>query len=186
MRSAAIGHLVFALYPLLIFLGLQFLAPRTVGLLVLAALALRYRSQAVRLASRFSPAQFAALAIPLALGAAVLVTDSEPLLRLYPAAITASMLILFGVTLVNPPTMIERIARMSEPELSPARVRYTRRVTEAWCVFFVVNTAIAAYTAAFASREAWALYNGLISYLAMGALFLGERLLRNRLIPAGE
>ena len=90
MRPAALGYFVFALYPLFIFAGLQFLNPRTVGLLVLAALVVRYRAQAARLASQFSAALFVALALPLSLGAAVLVTDSELLLRLYPAAITAS------------------------------------------------------------------------------------------------
>jgi uncharacterized membrane protein len=78
--------------------------------------------------------------------------------------------------------MIERFARLSEPELSPAGVRYTRHVTQVWCAFFVVNGAIAAYTAAFASREAWALYNGLIAYVLMGVLFGGERLVRRRLM----
>jgi uncharacterized membrane protein len=48
----------------------------------------------------------------------------------------------------------------------------------------VVNGALAAYTAVFASREAWALYNGVIAYLLMGGLFAGERLLRRRVLPA--
>ena len=65
-----------------------------------------------------------------------------------------------------------------------AASRYTRRVTLAWCAFFVVNGAIAAWTAVYSSREAWVLYNGVIAYLAMGTLFAGERLLRRRLLPA--
>jgi uncharacterized membrane protein len=171
-----IGQILFALYPLLIFAGLQFLDPRSVGLLVLIALALRYRRHVARLFTGFSVVQFVALGM--------LATNSEALLRLYPAAISASMLVLFGVTLVHPPTMVERFARLQEQELSPASVRYTRRVTQTWCGFFVVNGAIAAYTAVSASREAWALYNGVIAYLLMGTLFAGERLLRRRLLPA--
>jgi uncharacterized membrane protein len=34
-----------------------------------------------------------------------------------------------------------------------------------------------------ASRAAWALYNGLLSYLAMGALFAGEWLYRRWRYP---
>jgi uncharacterized membrane protein len=185
MRSpAALGHLAFALYPVLIFSGLQFLDARTVGAFVLVALLARYRGQAARLISGFSAAQFVALALPPFLGLAVVATNSETLLRLYPASISASMLILFGVTLVQPPSMVERFARLEEPELSRGRVRYTRYVTEIWCLFFVANGAIAAYTAALASREIWALYNGLIAYLLMGILFAGERLFRRRLMPA--
>jgi uncharacterized membrane protein len=177
-----IGQILFALYPLLIFTGLQFMDPRSVGLVVLAGLALRYRAQAVRLVTRFSTVQFVALAIAPLLGVAVLLTNSETLLRLYPAAISASMLMLFGVTLLYPPTMVERFARMQEGELSPKGVQYTRRVTESWCAFFAINGAIAVYTAAFASREAWALYNGFLAYLVMGTLFAGERLVRRRVL----
>ena len=41
-----------------------------------------------------------------------------------------------------------------------------------------MNGAIALITALFASREVWAIYNGLLSYLIAGALFVGERLIR--------
>ena len=179
-----LGHLLFALYPLLIFAGLEFLDPRSVALLVLVALALRYRRHAARLLSGFSTVQVSALAIAPLLGLAVLATNSEILLRLYPSAVSLSMLILFGATLVHPPTMVERFARLQREELSAASVRYTRHVTQAWCLFFIANGAIAAYTAVFASREAWALYNGVIAYILMGTLFAGERVLRRRLLPA--
>ena len=182
MRARNIGPILFALYPLLIFAGLQFMDARSVALLLLIGLALRYRARVARLLSGFSLVQFVALGIPPLLGLAVLVTNSETLLRLYPAAISASMLILFGLTLLYPPTMVERFARMQEGELSPKGVQYTRRVTESWCALFAINGAIAVYTAAFASLEAWALYNGLISYLVMGTLFAGERLVRRRVL----
>ena len=181
---AAVSHLLFALYPILIFAGLQFLDARTVGAAVLVALVLRYRRNATRLASDLSPLQWIALALPPALGLAVVATNSETLLLLYPASISGSMLILFGVTLLKPPTMVERFARLREPDLSPAAVRYTRRVTEAWCLFFVCNGSIAVYTALAASREAWALYNGFIAYILMGTLFAGERAVRRRMMSA--
>jgi uncharacterized membrane protein len=57
-------------------------------------------------------------------------------------------------------------------------VRYTFRITQIWCAFFLINGTLAAYTALFTSRAAWALYNGLIAYLLMGALFAGEWLYR--------
>jgi uncharacterized membrane protein len=180
----AVSHLLFALYPILIFAGLQFLDPRTVGAAVLVALVVRYRRSALRLMAGFSFWQWLAIALPPVLGLAVIATNSETLLRLYPASISASMLILFGATLLRPPTMIERLARLRDPELPPAAVRYTRRVTEVWCLFFIFNGAIAAYTALAASREAWALYTGFITYLLMGILFAGERIARRRVMSA--
>jgi uncharacterized membrane protein len=61
-------------------------------------------------------------------------------------------------------------------------VRYTRTITLVWCAFFALNGALAIYTALLTSREAWALYNGFIAYLLMGALIAGERLTRRRLL----
>ncbi|HEY5799896.1 MAG TPA: hypothetical protein VIT92_06735, partial [Burkholderiaceae bacterium] len=57
---------------------------------------------------------------------------------------------------------------------------YTRRVTQVWCAFFVVNGAIALGLAMYASEAAWSLYTGVIAYCAMGALFAGEWLVRQR------
>jgi uncharacterized membrane protein len=45
-------------------------------------------------------------------------------------------------------------------------------------VFLLCNGAIALYTALVSSREVWALYNGLIAYGLMGAMFAGEWLVR--------
>ena len=47
-------------------------------------------------------------------------------------------------------------------------------------LFFIVNGAIALWTALAASDATWALYNGLIAYGLMGAMFAGEWLLRPR------
>jgi len=53
-------------------------------------------------------------------------------------------------------------------------VLYTRRVTQIWCAFFVLNGAFSAYTAFFWSPDAWSLYNGAIAYGMIGLLLLGE------------
>ena len=74
--------------------------------------------------------------------------------------------------------MIERVARLREPALPTAAVSYTRKVTIAWCVFFLLNGAIALYTALWASLEAWTLYNGFIAYLLIGLMFGVEWLIR--------
>ena len=61
-----------------------------------------------------------------------------------------------------------------EPDFPPAAVVYTRRVTQVWCGFFVVNGLIAVATALWASTAVWTLYNGLLSYVAMGVLMGGD------------
>ena len=101
-------------------------------------------------------------------------------LKLYPALVNAAMLLLFGLSLRFPPTAVERLARLQEPDLPPEAVAYTRRVTQMWCGFFILNGGIAVITALWSSERVWALYNGLIAYVLMGALFAGEWLVRQR------
>ncbi len=101
-------------------------------------------------------------------------------LKLYPVFISLAMLVLFAWGLFHPPTVIQRFAELKRGELSPADISYTRRVTFAWCVFFAVNGVIAASLTVAGTTAAWALYNGLISYLLMGALFCAELLTRHR------
>ena len=81
---------------------------------------------------------------------------------------------------VDLPTVIERIARLTDPALPDEAIPYVTGVTRVWCAFFVVNGAIALWTALAASDATWALYNGAIAYVLIGALLLGERLVRPR------
>jgi uncharacterized membrane protein len=75
---------------------------------------------------------------------------------------------------------VERLARLQQPDLPPQGVRYTRRVTQVWCGFFIINGSIALITALWSSFAWWSLYNGLIAYVLMGLLFAGEYLIRRR------
>lgn len=95
-------------------------------------------------------------------------------LQLYPVLVSATMLCLFGYSLAFPPTIIERLVRIREPNLPPRAVIYTRRVTQVWCGFFAVNGCIALITVLWGSAKVWTLYNGVIAYVLMGLLFAGE------------
>lgn len=161
------------LYPLVIYLGLGRFEPRWLGLLLLAiALA--------RAAISRDPVWLVAAA-----GALVLVTVSFLAnqllpLKLYPVLVNAVMLAVFAISLRHPPSAIERLARLREPDLPPEAIAYTRKVTAVWCAFFIGNGGIALATALWASDQAWAAYNGLVAYLLMGLLFAGEWLVRQR------
>lgn len=100
-------------------------------------------------------------------------------LKFYPVMINLGMLGLFGWSLINPPPIIERLARLSEPELPDYAIHYTRMVTIVWLAFFAINATVAGALALFASDEHWALYNGGIAYLIIGLIFIVERLYRN-------
>jgi uncharacterized membrane protein len=100
--------------------------------------------------------------------------DTSIGLLFYPAMINSLLAIVFLYSLFYPPSMIERIARLSQPLLPSYAVIYTRKVTYVWLVFFILNTFIASYTALFSNLQVWTLYNGLIAYALMGLLFVIE------------
>jgi uncharacterized membrane protein len=162
------------LYPLAIWFGHGSIEPRWLAGLLLVTVATRLPAVALSPVARWS-----ALA-GLALAAAAIAANAALPLKLYPVLVNATLLAAFGWSLVRGPSMIERLARLREPDLPPAAIAYTRRVTQVWCAFFIVNGTIAAVLAVGASEAAWSLYTGVLSYGAMGLLFGIEYLVRLR------
>jgi uncharacterized membrane protein len=113
-------------------------------------------------------------------GAEVLVSlyDPEFAARLYPVFMNLTMLLAFGLTIWKPPSMIERFARISDPDLDDHGVAYTRRVTMVWMGFFVINGSIALWTALHGTWLQWGAYNGGISYVMAGTLMAIEYIVR--------
>ena len=115
--------------------------------------------------------------LALVLAAVGFTTERDEALLFYPVLMNALGLVLFAGSLRTRP-IIERFARMKHPNLPPEGVRWCRKVTVVWCVFFVLNGSAALATVLSGDRDLWTLYNGFVSYLLMGLLFAGEWLLR--------
>lgn len=98
--------------------------------------------------------------------------------RIYPVAMSLATAAAFGLSLAQPTSLVERIALTTEPDLPPAGRSHCRRVTWAWTIWLTLNALIAAGLAAFGNDAAWALWTGILSYLASGVLFAGEWLVR--------
>lgn len=162
-------------YPILAMIAIRTVGPWPVVALLCVLLVLRSVVNLFGAAS--TPMTLALLAVAVTVGG-LSAFDPERAVRLYPALMNAAMLAAFALTLLRPPSMIERFARVMEPDLPPSGVRYTRKVTIAWCIFIAVNGAIALWTALFADIQVWALYNGVIAYVAMGVMFGVELLIR--------
>ena len=175
MRRVALvlAWLATLLYPLAIWLGLARFEPRWLGGVLLAVALLR------AFASREPVWWLAALGAAVLVIATFVLNDGLPL-KLYPVLVNAALLGLFAFSLWKPPTVIERLARLRHPDLPPAGVRWVTGVTRVWCGFFVLNGGIALWTALRASDATWALYNGAVAYVLIGALLAGEWLLRPR------
>lgn len=100
--------------------------------------------------------------------------------RLYPAAVVALVLGAFASSLAPGGTpLAETFARRAGENLDARGVAYCRRVTVAWTVFLALHLCVTAATA-FAPGGVWALYNGVVAYVLMGAMFAGERIVRRR------
>lgn len=162
-------------YPLLVYLSLPYAPPFLLIGIGLALIALRLwglrRDHAVVI--------WGVALLVAAAGLMVLsILSPDFAVKAYPSLISAAVACVFAASLIWPPSVIERIARIQEPNLSADGQLYTRRVTQVWTVFLLANTAIATATALWGTIEHWTLWNGLISYLLMGGLFFGEIVLR--------
>jgi uncharacterized membrane protein len=121
------------------------------------------------------PAAMTACLIAVAIAVlAVSSVSADLAARLYPVFMSATMFVAFAATLMRPPSMIERFARLLEPDLDERGITYTRRVTMVWVVFFTFNGLVAFWTVLNGDLYWWGLYNGLVSYLLAGALFAVE------------
>ena len=122
-------------------------------------------------------------ALLLGLGGLCFIINSSIILKFYPLLMIILLFISFGSTLFFPPSMIFRFALMQDKSikgsLNEKRIAaYCRKVTVAWCGFFVFNGSITAWTIFSGSDALWSVYNGGISYILIGTFFAGEFMVR--------
>lgn len=107
--------------------------------------------------------------------------------RLYPVAVSAVFLAVFGFTLLPfcKVPIVFRFACLQDKSIARSANkeqvrRYCWKVTAAWCVFFAANGSVALWTALRGSDAVWSVYNGIVSYILMGAMFAIELIIRRR------
>lgn len=167
--------LVGVAYPFIVYFGGERASPLVLGL-VLGALWLLRAPALLR-----QPGGRWMLVLALGYCAVLGLGNNDALLRWYPSLICLLLLAIFALSLRYGPPIVERIARVSDPDLPPAAVVYTRKVTWVWIAFFAFNGSCSALLAAWGPLSWWTLYNGVIAYVAMGALIAVEWLCRRRL-----
>jgi uncharacterized membrane protein len=161
-------------------------SPRQVSLVLLLAMSpiliLRLRNSSTQAVRGLAVVPVTTIGI-LSLAA---ILDHPDFIRATPVAANAVLLLAFGCTLRNRGKvmpMIERFARMQEPNLNTEEQSWCRLWTWIWCLFFVANGTTAMMFAAWGTLKWWALYNGLICYVLIGMLVATEWLLRRRRFP---
>jgi uncharacterized membrane protein len=160
-------------YPFLVYFGLPYLPP---GLLVAIAVGIGglqlLRKRGGGLMPRWS---FLLIVCSLL---ALLALRPVLAMQAYPPILNLCLAGTFAWSLAYPPTAIERIAKLTTPNLAPDVVAYTRNVTWVWTIFFLTNAAIASACAMWSTIAIWTLWNGLIAYLLVGVLVAGELVVR--------
>lgn len=169
--------LLAALYPLLVYVGLN-----TLGLVFLAGVLWLLACLRVVLTGPDRQAKHFLLLIVISLLCLLAVVSQQLLyLQFYPVIMNLAVAGLFAYSLTQEQTVIEKMALRYRPHNAdqPHVLRYLRKLTLAWAILLTGNACIALYTALFTSTQTWALYNGLISYAVMAAFVLLELVVRH-------
>lgn len=161
-------------YPLLIFFSVGRVDLRFFVVLFLVAGIARF----VIAEKKWNKANLVALSLLGIYCVAILLTQREIFLRLYPVFMSIGVAILFAASLLGDSSLIEDISRRMGKKITEKAKRYTRKLTMIWTLFLTANGMIALYLALFASLSSWTLYCGLISYVLIGLLFVGEYIFR--------
>jgi len=164
-------------YPFAIYVGLQRFEPRHVGLALAGVILLRGLAVSRHSAAALRELAVPALCLAAVLGPTLLLNDPFALLFV-PVAVNLVLLFVFARTLRSGTPLVETLARLQDPELSPEQQRHCRSFTALWCGFFAANAVVCLGLALFADLWWWTLYTGFVSYLLMALLLGGEVIVR--------
>ncbi|WP_434358628.1 hypothetical protein NF212_02800 [Parasalinivibrio latis] len=178
-KVSALAGLLLLAYPLAVYAGISHWGIGPLALVLGILFVLRLFSGGVVGKSPLKTIAITTGAIGLSLASLGYLFKQHDWFLYYPVAVNATMLVIFAASFWQPMTIIEQLARLQESDLPPSGVRYTRKVTQVWCLFFIINGTIAWITCAM-PVEYWTLYNGLLSYLAACMLFAVEYMIRKK------
>ncbi len=163
--------LIAVLYPFLIFVALQ----HNFSLNILAFLMV-----IAFMASFLQSRKKLVLLIGLSLVIGLIFTRNVLFIKCYPVCMNLFICLTFGLSLKDKP-LITTFAEKIEKHMTDEIRLYTRKATWAWTIFMAFNTLISIMTL-FLPTIYWTIYNGCLSYILIGMMFLGEYLVRRRSI----
>lgn len=106
------------------------------------------------------------------------------LLYLTPIVIPLALLIFFGRTLLaGRIPLITAISDAARGPLTPAMQKYTRLLTQLWCVIFLLLILWSIILACLQRPDLWSWFTNVINYGLVGAFFVIEFIVRKKLFP---
>ena len=130
--------------------------------------------------------------VPAAAAAALLLRNYWPILEmnfpvvylLQEGGFYSLMALSFGQSLLKRrEALCTQLADKVHGPLTPQELLYTRRVTAAWALFFVLITVATVILFVFASLELWSLFANFCVVPLIGLMFAGEYAIRRRVLP---
>lgn len=101
--------------------------------------------------------------------------------------VNALLAAVFGRTLIRQRRPLCTVfASAIHEEMTPELNRYTRQVTAAWALFFLVSAVLSAVLFFFATIEVWSVFANILSMPLIGAMFLVENQVRKHVLPARD
>ena len=111
----------------------------------------------------------------------VLHEQQELFIYLPPVVISFGLLLIFGRTLrPGKVPIISRYAELIDGNLTDEMEKYTRQVTRAWAILFLLLTVESIVLAVFAPLYIWSLFTNVINYLAVAVMFIAEYAYRRK------
>ena len=95
---------------------------------------------------------------------------------------------LFGRSLFGgQDSLVTQFAKLAhDGVISPAKARYTRQVTVAWTIFFFASAAVSTALFWLAPAAAWSVFANLLSLPLLALMFIGEHLIRHRVLAPDD
>ena len=103
------------------------------------------------------------------------------------ALLYGTMFVVFAATLLPGRTdVVTNVAQRLNPRFHDGMRYYTRRVTIAWCVFFIAQLVVSALLLRFAPERWWLLFVNGLNVPLLVLMFVAEYVIRRRLFPGGQ
>lgn len=116
-----------------------------------------------------------------------LVWDPRWIYLLQHVGANVGLALLFGLSLVSPSgSLVTRMARSIQGELPEDVLRYTRRVTWAWTLFFAVMALVSIGLFCLADMSTWSVFINFLTLPLVALMFVIEYLVRRVVLPDVE
>ena len=149
--------LVLVIYPLLIFFGLKVFDIKILAMGL--CLVMGIRMLILKTQNQMDRSLLYIFGVVVVLNILAFFSESLTAVKAYPVVINLGLFYIFMRSLKIGIPVIERIARLKHPSMDLNAIQYTRKVTQVWTGFFVVNAGISLFSLFFLTDEGWTIYN---------------------------